>query len=174
MAEGLERVIAVEQSGWKLGAGIGVARNQTHRNFNLDLHERLAARGAVSLHFLKAQGRDVAALVNFTHRGVAYMKHTAYAPSHSEFSPGVVLLAEVARQLFGNGLREYDLLGMREDNAPVRYKAQWAPHRRETIGLRGYRVYSRLIPWLVVRALYKRVQQLLGAWRSRTRPERSA
>jgi hypothetical protein len=88
------------------------------------------------------------------------MRQTAYLPAHSKHSPGVILLAEVARQLFGDRFREYDLLGMREDEAPQRYKLQWAPGRRETVEWTGYRVRSRLLPWLMARGAYRSLRSL--------------
>jgi CelD/BcsL family acetyltransferase involved in cellulose biosynthesis len=164
MAEGLERFIALERSGWKRDAGVGLAQDETHRRFYADIVGRLASRSEVGFHFLKCKGEDVAGLVNFAHRDVVYMRQTAYLPTHAQHSPGVILLAEVARQLFGDRFREYDLLGMREDEASQRYKLQWARGRRETVEWMAYRVRTRLLPWLMARGVYRTLRSLSTGW----------
>ncbi len=157
VAVGLERFIAVELSGWKAEAGAGVAKDDAHRRFYGDLLARLASRNDASVHLLRSQGVDVASLINFAHRDVVYMKHTVYSSEYAKFSPGVLLLGEVTRRLFGRGLREYDLLGMR-DQGRQRYKVQWARGRRETVAWTGYRRSGRILPWLVARSVYKRLR----------------
>jgi hypothetical protein len=92
------------------------------------------------------------------------MRQTAYLFIYAQHSPGVILLAEVARQLFGDRFREYDLLGMREDEASQRYKLQWARGRRETVEWMAYRVRTRLLPWLMARGVYRTLRSLSTGW----------
>lgn len=170
MIEGLERFIALERSGWKPEAGVGLAKDETHRRFYSDIVGRLASRSGVEFYFLKCKGEDVAGLVNFVYRDVVYLRQTAYQPTYSRHSPGIILLGEVARQLFGDRFREYDLLGMREDQAPSRYKLQWAKGRRETVEWMAYRVRSRLLLWLMARGVYRTLRSLSRGWGSPKAP----
>jgi CelD/BcsL family acetyltransferase involved in cellulose biosynthesis len=151
----LARFIAIEQSGWKAGTKIGLAKDERHRGFYEDLVLRMAGRNRVVFHFLMIGQKDVAGSVCFVSRNIIYGRHTAYLPAYAASSPGTVLHAEIMREGFAGPLREFDLLGMREDGSSLTYKAHWATGKRETIHWTGYRVWSRMLP-LIAAKRFKR------------------
>jgi CelD/BcsL family acetyltransferase involved in cellulose biosynthesis len=156
MMNALKRFIAVEQLGWKAASGAALSRDATRIGFYEDIIGRLAQTREVGFYFLSANGADIASTIAFLHRDVAYLKEITYDPAHSKCSPGIVLLAGVIERMFGSPYKELDLMGMREDKGPQRYKRQWAKGRRETVLWRGYRTRGRLLPLLAA----KRVKRL--------------
>ncbi|MGF1645067.1 MAG: GNAT family N-acetyltransferase [Thiotrichales bacterium] len=153
MQNALGRFVDLERLGWKIDAGVAAGQSESHLAFYGGVIAHLAQTGEVEFYFLKGNATDVACVMNFYHRDVAYMRHTIYNPAFADFSPGIVLLAEVIGRLFGCGYKEYDLLGMRESSGPQRYKLQWGKGRRDTVQWVGYRAKGRLLPWLAAKKL---------------------
>ncbi|MBE0602786.1 MAG: GNAT family N-acetyltransferase [Deltaproteobacteria bacterium] len=151
MPESLSRFVALEQSGWKKEAGLGVAKDERHRRFYERLLVLLAGKGNAGMYFLKAGGEDVSTAMIFRHRGILIERHIAYSPAYSEYTPGVILRCMMLQGLFGGKYEEFDMLGMREDESGPRHKTDWATGRRETVRIEGYRTRSRLLPWILAR-----------------------
>lgn len=155
MPETLSRFIALERSGWKAEAGIGAGKDVTHRSFYEDLLRLAASKGKVLAGFLKSGGEDVAAVINFLHQEVIYLRHTTYSQAHEKFAPGILLQAEVIRYGFGGPWKEYDLLTMDGREAP-RSKFEWANGLRKTVDWKGYRTFGRLLPLVAAKRLKRR------------------
>ncbi len=168
MQDALDRFVRLERSGWKAGAGIGVAKDGRHLAFYEDLLARLSGKGQVVAYFLTGGGEDIAGWICFIHRDVVYFRHTAYAPAYAAYSPGILIQAEVIQELFRNAYRELDLLGMREDGSPTRHKTEWATGRRESIRLTAYRVTSRLLPLIILKRLRRILKKDSGELRQGT------
>jgi CelD/BcsL family acetyltransferase involved in cellulose biosynthesis len=147
----VERFAALEQSGWKAAAGVGVGKDDRHRGFYRDLLVRFSGKGRARLYFLTSGGEDLAAKMFLYHRDVVYSRHLTYSPAHAAVAPGILLHAELIREHFGGPWRELDLLGMREDGAPPEHKIRWATGKRETVRWTGYRLRSRLLPFLLAK-----------------------
>jgi len=154
MREALSRFVVLERLGWKAQAGIGASKDERHRAFYEDLLVILAQKGQVKVHFLRSEGEDIAGSIVLVQRGILYGRHTAFAPSHAKYSPGILLHAEIFREHFGGTHREFDLLGIREEG---KYKTHWATGQRETVHWTGYRLRSRVWPLI----LAKRIKRLL-------------
>jgi len=157
MKEALARFVSLERSGWKAGAGIGVAKDDRHLAFYEDLLVHLGGKGQAIVHFLTSGGEDIAAWICFIHRDVVYFRHTAYSPAYATYSPGILIQAEIIQELFRGTYHELDLLGMREDGTPPRHKTEWATGQRKTVRLTAYRVYSHLLPLVI----FKRLRRIL-------------
>lgn len=155
--EALSRFVALERTGWKADAGIGVARDEIHRAFYEDLLLRLASKGQAFVCFLKNGGEDMASTINFVQRDVILGRHTTYSPAHVAHSPGILLHAEVIRYGFEGSYREFDLLSMKGSEAS-KSKSDWASGQRELVDWTGYRVRGRLLPLIAA----KRLKRLFG------------
>lgn len=164
VAMALSRFILVEISSWKGASAIGVAKDAIHRTFYEDLLTRLATRGQTSLYLLRVGEEDIAGYITLVQRDVVYGRHVAYSPSHAVFSPGIVLQAEVIRESFEKGYREFDLLSLKEAGPPPKHKACWSTGRRETVHWTGYRVLGRLLPVLFAR----RLRSCFQCWRKKS------
>jgi CelD/BcsL family acetyltransferase involved in cellulose biosynthesis len=148
MREALERYIAIEQSGWKKEAGLGVAKDEKHRVFYERLLRLLAERGLCVLYFLKSGDKDVSSIINFQNDTTLYNRHTAYSPAFDMFSPGIILRTEILKEHFGGRFDEMDLLGMRDNEPGQLHKIDWATGKRETVTIIGYRIGIRILPIL--------------------------
>ena len=150
--EALSRFVALERSGWKASAGIGVARDEVHRGFYEDLLLRMAAKGQALVGLLKSSGEDMACTINFLRQDVIYGRHTTYSPAHVVHAPGILLHAELIRYGFEASYRECDLLSMKGDQVS-KSKAEWAKGRRELVDWTGYRVRGRILPLIAAKWL---------------------
>lgn len=151
--EALNRFVTIEQSSWKVGTKIGVAKDERHQRFYEDLVIRLAGKGQVMFHFIKIGQEDAAGIVSFMCRDVIYPRHTAYLAAHAAYSPGILILAEIMREGFMGPWREVDLLGLKEDESSNKFKVHWATGKRETVHWTGYRLRSRLLPLIAAKRL---------------------
>jgi CelD/BcsL family acetyltransferase involved in cellulose biosynthesis len=154
--EALSRFVDIERESWKSKARIGVGKNERSFLFYEDLLVRAARKGRAFIYFLKSSGKIIAGEVCFIQQDVVYSLLTTYLPSYAAYSPGILILADLTQNLFGGPYRELDLLGMRDDGTQPGHKAWWATGKRETVHLKAYRVYSRLLP-LVVGKRLKRI-----------------
>lgn len=152
LAAALDRFFALERLGWKIDAGVAAGQTRSDVEFLSEIVHGLGDTGAVKIYFLKSGDTDAACIVNFYHRGIVYMKHIVYHPDYGKFSPGIILLGEVIRDLFTTEFKEYDLLGTYM-SSPERYKLQWAKEVRETVEWNGYRIAGRLLPWVIMNRL---------------------
>jgi CelD/BcsL family acetyltransferase involved in cellulose biosynthesis len=158
VASGLSRFVAIERAGWKPAAAVGVSKDGRHAAFYQELLGRLAPRGCARVHVLVSAGADIAAGLVFAQRDVLYFRHSTYHPEFARFSPGIVLHAEVFRSAFESGHRELDLLSMPEGDGGQQHKHHWASGRRDTVRVKGYRKWGRLMPIVIARSLRHRMR----------------
>jgi CelD/BcsL family acetyltransferase involved in cellulose biosynthesis len=152
--EVVERFVALERTGWKADASVGVGKDERHEAFYRELLALLAAKGQAATFFLTSGGQDLAGAMLFLHGKVVYYRHVTYSSAFSGYSPGVLVGAEVFRFGFDGGYDEVDMLGLRsEDGASHRHKTHWASGQRPTVRLTGYRKRGRLLPIFVARRL---------------------
>lgn len=156
IAGALERFVAVEQSGWKRQAHIGVGKSEKQRRYYFDLLAALARQRRAAAFFLRAGDTDIAAaLTGLCHRRW-YGLQIAFNSDYSRCSPGLLLQYEVLRSLFGAGHDEFDLLSMR---GPQTHKVEWATHQRETVRIEIMRRSGRALPLLIGRGLKRLLQR---------------
>jgi CelD/BcsL family acetyltransferase involved in cellulose biosynthesis len=153
--EALSRFVALERSGWKANAGIGVARDEKHRSFYEDFLSLLAAKGQAVVCFLKSGEEDMASVFNYLQKDVIFCRHTTYSPAHTVHSPGILIQAEGIRYWFARPYREYDFLSMKGDDSS-KWKVDWANGRRELVDWTGYHVRSRILPLIAAKRLKRR------------------
>jgi CelD/BcsL family acetyltransferase involved in cellulose biosynthesis len=79
--------------------------------------------------------------------------------------------AEILKAHFGGQYKEYDMLGLSNNDAGQRHKSDWATGRRESAHWTGYRVYSRLLPLIIAKRL--KISWARTSGREAPRPSRS-
>lgn len=127
---------------WKADRGIAIATMPRMRQFFADLTRRAAARGWLSLWFLRLDGRPIAMEYQLRAEGVVHALRADFDRAHAASSPGSALNFAIARALFAQGgVHEYDMgPGLNE------YKMRWASGCHDTVDLEIYRrsVYGRV------------------------------
>ncbi len=117
----IEESFAMEQGGWKGRKGTAVAQSLSARSFYQDLARSAAGQDYLSLYFLKSGGKTIASQYGLTRDGVYSLLMSCYDESFKEYSPGHLLLEEVARDCQSRGLGEIDFLGCDLD-----WKLDWS------------------------------------------------
>jgi len=109
------------------------------RLFLRELGQAMLKEGILRFTCLKLEGRPVAYLWCYDHKGVRHYLNAAWDLSHASLSPGSLLLINDMRDAFDRGLAEYDMLGGEEP-----YKYRYATGRRHITTLMfGYLGRSR-------------------------------
>jgi CelD/BcsL family acetyltransferase involved in cellulose biosynthesis len=153
MASAVERFVALEKTGWKASAGLGIGKDKRHRKFYAELTCALAENGEAIFYFLRQGHQDMAGLLVFRTGDIVYSRHTAYSQEHAPLSPGIVLRSELIRELCDSEWKELDLLGLQPALGRQRHKEDWALGRRKTELQLFFRHGGRLIPALAARRL---------------------
>ncbi len=107
----LEEGFALEQSGWKGARGTAIAQDVATRGFYSELARTAAARGELSLYFLRCAGRAVAFHFGLTHGRRYLLLKPGYDEGLKECSPGQLLMEQVLEDCVARGLTEFDFLG---------------------------------------------------------------
>lgn len=108
----LDRIYAVEASGWKGREGTAINQSpETLRFYNRSVRN-WAQRGWLRLFTLWLGPEVVAFQINILCRGVLTQLKVGYDERHSKLSPGQVLQLQLLRWAFANpDVRVYDMLG---------------------------------------------------------------
>lgn len=107
----LEEGFDLEQSGWKGHNGTAMGQHRSTRGFYTELARTAANLGALSLYYLRLDGRAVAFHYGLTFAGRYLLLKPGYDEALKECSPGQLLMEEVLKDLSGSGLQEFDFLG---------------------------------------------------------------
>ena len=138
-----EEMIALTSRSWKADRGIAIATMPRMREFFGELSRRAAARGWLSVWFLRLDGRAIAMEYQLRANGIVYALRADYDLTFAASSPGSALNFAIARALFDRGdVQEYQMgPGQNE------YKMRWASGSHETVRIQIYRpgLYPRLV-----------------------------
>lgn len=107
----LERFYELEASGWKGAEGTAIARDGATRHFYDQVAAAASRLGYFSLYFLEVNGRAIAGHFGLAHGNRYFVPKLAYHEDYAAFSPGHLLVNEVARDCAERGLAEFDFLG---------------------------------------------------------------
>jgi len=107
----LEEFVQVEASGWKQRNGSSLASRPGLHAFFADLARRFAARGQLQLSFLRRDGAAVAAQLGLKYGNRYWELKVGYDERWQAMSPGRILLWEMLRESWAQGLRAYEFLG---------------------------------------------------------------
>lgn len=110
----------LEAAGYKGALGTAIACVPALRRRYTALALAFARRDALALYFLTVGGARKAFHFAIVEDGVYYLFKPGYDPALASYGLGHLLVAEVARDLIGRGVRELDFLG---DEMP--WKREW-------------------------------------------------
>lgn len=99
----LSQFSELERSGWKGKLGTAIAHDDSQMKFYETLTRKLAARGWLEWHFLKADDRIVAAHLAVRLGSALYLLKIAFDESFSAYSPGSILMTKTIEHAFSAG-----------------------------------------------------------------------
>ena len=150
--ESLERLFALEASGWKGLNRTAVVTKANVRHFFYELAAVAAHFGYLALYMLELNGELIAAHFALTYKGRCYSPVVAYNEAFSQFSPGHLIVSEILQDCVTRGFDAYDITGQDQE-----WKMKWTTHIlkvnhhyifRGAAGHLAYHVARRLHPAL--------------------------
>lgn len=124
LAEGFR----VEGSGWKGAQGTAIDARPAHRHFYTQVARWAADHKWLQLVFLRLDGRPIAFELVLRHDDVVYDLKGGYDEDYRTWGPGVLLMGEMVRAAFDDGVRTIEWLG-----ADDTYKLAWSDGTRERV-----------------------------------------
>ena len=148
LPDALQRFIALEQSGWKKNSPFSVGGNEKQKAFYEDLLNILVPKNMVAIYFLTSGATDIAAKLIFKCHSKVYSAQVTYNSKFANYSPGVILTAEIIKTFFGTQYKEFDFLGFRNDRKNDA-KKNWSTGTRQTITITIYKRNSRMVLYMM-------------------------
>jgi CelD/BcsL family acetyltransferase involved in cellulose biosynthesis len=170
ISEGLDSFIRIHTERWK-GLGFpSLYENPALRDFINEVSRKFARRDWLRLYLLSADGLDVAASLEFAHRGRVYMynSNAAGPPDVMKHSPGLLIKFSAIKQSISEQMREYDMLrgeeGYKSDNlkASERFNSTFRLARSGSSGKIRSRLY---LSWLLQKKVVGRTRLEYHEWR---------
>jgi CelD/BcsL family acetyltransferase involved in cellulose biosynthesis len=129
----LAEVMRVESLSWKGGSGTAIDSQEHTRDFYEQVARWASGRGWLRIHMLCLDGNPIAVSLGIEANGVYFGVKMGYDPAYSRMAPGMVMVNDLVRRAFENGLSRFEMLG--SDDA---YKRTWCPDVHERIGLQAF------------------------------------
>jgi CelD/BcsL family acetyltransferase involved in cellulose biosynthesis len=101
--EHLDWFAEVEASGWKGDQGTAILRSPQLMAFYQTLTRRMASRGWLEWHFVRAEGKVIAANMAARMGRTLVLLKIAYRDEYSSYAPGNVLLNRLIERLYESG-----------------------------------------------------------------------
>jgi len=135
----------------------GTYSTQEIRNFYIDIAQRFAENGCLSLYFLTVNDEPVSGLYGFTYNQKMYAAVSGFDPDYSQYGVGKLLEYKVIEKCIENNLIEYDMMKGEES-----YKSQWTSKYRRNLGIRfiNKKITSNIYNWGI--QTVKPMNKLLG------------
>ncbi len=122
----IARFFAIEHAGWKGRSGTAIACRPGTKRFYTELAAVAARHGYLSLYELTCGEQPVAINLGFTLDNRFFVPKVANDEAFKAVGPGHLMVAEISRQLVGQNVIEFDMLGHDEP-----YKTRWTPTYRQ-------------------------------------------
>jgi CelD/BcsL family acetyltransferase involved in cellulose biosynthesis len=116
----LDRLFALEASGWKGRGGTAVNDQPAVRQFFNQLAEAAASFGHLCLYMLELNGELIAAHFSLHYRGRCHSPIVAFNEKFRHFAPGHLIVSETLRDCVRRGITGYDITGQDQD-----WKMKW-------------------------------------------------
>jgi CelD/BcsL family acetyltransferase involved in cellulose biosynthesis len=129
----LKKFIAIEQSGWKKDRDFSVGGSEKNKRFYEELLVQSALKNRAAIYLLTSGTADIGGMIVYKNSTTVYGAQVAYSPMYAEYSPGVILNAEIITTLFGTQYKEYDFLGFQTGDEKNTLKKKWSTGSRQTI-----------------------------------------
>ncbi|MGH7269794.1 MAG: GNAT family N-acetyltransferase [Polyangiaceae bacterium] len=128
----------LESAGWKGAEGTAIACDPRLVAFYSGVARVFARRRQLTLAFLHAQGKRIAACFALEDSQTFHLLKIAYDPRYAHFGPGQLLVRETARDADLRGLVHYDLHGHASP-----YKLKWTDRVRPHVEVTVYAPTAR-------------------------------
>ncbi len=122
VSQHLERLFAIEGSGWKKRSGTALAADSMTANFISRLAKGFAENTQLVIAYLKFGNQDAACRLLLQGQSGWYEIKIGYSEAFARFSPGALLMHETLREACRTGIKCYHFLGLYES-----WQDQW-PH----------------------------------------------
>jgi CelD/BcsL family acetyltransferase involved in cellulose biosynthesis len=129
----IDEVLRLEAAAWKGVAGTAITCDAKLTRFYETIAQLFAARGALSIAFLRARGVRIAAQFALEDATTRYLMKVGYDPAYAHYGPGQLLVRETAADAARRGLQRYDLMGK---DTP--WKTKWTDLARPHVQVRLY------------------------------------
>lgn len=166
LAACLDNLFRLHQLRWQGRGERGTFAGRERRQFYERLSLRLLASNRLEFWMLELNGQIAAAQFAMRYRDNVYQLQEGYDPAHSSDRVGMVLRAEVLRQLISEGVRIYDFLGGTDQ-----YKQRWGAsrgHYRDITFAKAWSIGSVVLKFAYCGKTMKdwlRLYLPRGAWR---------
>ncbi len=130
----LDTFLKLESSGWKGRDGTAIASQPSIERLYREFAAGAAEQGWLRLYLLELDGVAIAADYGCAFAGTGVFMKTGFDETYSQFSPGLVLRADVLRSSIEENLSAYDFLGQ-----PDTYKTRWTSAQRPRLRVWAYR-----------------------------------
>jgi CelD/BcsL family acetyltransferase involved in cellulose biosynthesis len=129
----LADLFRLEAAAWKGVAGTAITCDPKLVHFYTTLARVFARQRRLTLAFLRARGKRVAAQLALEDGATYYLLKVGYDPEFAHFGPGQILVRETAADARRRGLRRYDMMGK---DTP--WKLKWTDTARPHVSLTVY------------------------------------
>jgi CelD/BcsL family acetyltransferase involved in cellulose biosynthesis len=158
----LADMLRLEAAAWKGAAGTAIVCDDRFARFYAALARVFARRQRLTLAFLRADGKRIAAQLSLEDATTFYLLKTGYDPEYAHFGPGQLLVRETALDAGRRGLGRYDLLGK-----ATAWKMKWTDQTRPHVAVTIYAPSARGHAMRLVREI---ARPLAGRMRRALRP----
>jgi len=136
--EALWDVLRLEAAAWKGAAGTAIASDERVARMYAALARIFARRRQLTLAFLRAQGKRIAAQFCVEDATTFYLVKTGYDPEYAHFGPGQLLVRETAIDAGKRGLQRFDMMGQ-----ATPWKLKWTEESRPHVEVTLYAPTAR-------------------------------
>jgi CelD/BcsL family acetyltransferase involved in cellulose biosynthesis len=136
--EALLDVLRLEAAAWKGAAGTAISCDRRLTRMYATLARVFARRRQLTLAFLRAQGKRIAASFFLEDATTLYLLKTGYDPEYAHFGPGQLIVRETALDAGKRGLQRYDMMGQ-----ATPWKLKWTEEARPHVALTLYAPTAR-------------------------------
>jgi CelD/BcsL family acetyltransferase involved in cellulose biosynthesis len=110
LPEFLEAFFRLHQARWNQRNLPGVLADPEIQAFHREAAAGLMKRGCLRFYGARQEGKIIAVLYGFAHRGRVYVYLAGFEPALAQYSPGTLLTNYAIEEAIRNGDREYDFL----------------------------------------------------------------
>jgi CelD/BcsL family acetyltransferase involved in cellulose biosynthesis len=126
----LAEVLRIEDTSWKIEAGMAISASRMEREYYRLLLPFMAARNALHANVLYLDSTPVAYSLCYVSDGCVRQMKTSFDQRYDQLSPGAVCYELAIRKAFEMGAREFDFLG-----DSMQHKSLWASGVRQHVSL---------------------------------------
>lgn len=146
--EAMEIFIKLNEKRWRSEGLLGsfLSKEESFRNFHINVAELFAEKGWLGLYFLTADGEPISAQYNFEYGEKMFYYLAGFDPQYSNYSVGNLIIRFLLERCIKKGFREYDM--MRGDEP---YKLMWTHTIRRNFEIKFVRErwHSIFFNWII-------------------------